>query len=65
MSHPDIKIEIPTLSGELDLKIKKHLKKIEKPMVKEKDIFDKTKSKINIQKRPKLFRKKKTLKKLI
>ncbi len=65
MNHPDIFIENPTFSGELDLKIKEAIKKKEKPTIKEADIFDKpksinakpTKTRINIQKRPKLYRK--------
>ena len=63
MNHPDIFIENPTFSGELDLKIKEAIKKKEKPTIKEADIFDKPKTlnvkptKINIRKRPKLYRK--------
>jgi len=52
--------ELGTISGMIQAKIDRHLKKMEKPEIKEKDIFDYPKSKtreMNVQKRPKLFRK--------
>ena len=65
MNHPDIFIENPTFSGELDLQIKEAIKRKEKPTIKETDIFDKpkaikakpTKRRVDFQKRPKLYRK--------